>query len=100
MIFCFPDNNENEADIIANFLAQENILFKTRERKIPVYCECDEDEPCDYISIFDIYCNTDLQHFDFVKNITDKKIKTIRTLNKVFYEKVAKSKKKIKKEQK
>ena len=97
MKFVFPDNNENEADIIANFLVQENIPFKTKERKVPVYCDCEDEEPCSYLSIYDIVCSTDLAHFDFVKNITNKKIEKIRALNKIFYTKTGKRKKNINK---
>ena len=97
MRFVFPDNNDNEADIIANFLAQENIPFITKERKVPVYCDCEDDEPCDYLPIYDIICNTDLAHYDFVKNITNKKFEKIRALNKVFYTKVGNRKKKVSK---
>lgn len=94
-IFVFPNNTESEADIIANFLAQENISFKTKERKEPIYCDCEDDEPCDYLSIYDIVCFTDLEHFDFVKNITSKKIENFRNLNKIFYSKTAKKSKKV-----
>ena len=93
--FVFTDNNENEADIITNVLYQENILFKTRQRKVPVYCDCEDDEPCDYMDIYDISCFTDLEHYDFVKSITDKKIERIRTLNKVFFTKNGKRSKKV-----
>ena len=94
-IFVFPNNTESEADIVANFLAQENIPFKTKERREPIYCDCEDDEPCDYIPIYDITCFTDLQHFDFVKIKTDKKIENFRALNKVFYSKIGKRSKKV-----
>ena len=94
-IFIFPNNTEAEADIIANFLAQENISFKTKEHREPVFCDCEDDEPCDYISIYDIICFTDLQHFDFVKAMTDEKIEKRRVLNKLFYSKTAKKSKRV-----
>ena len=94
-VFVFPNNTENEADVIAEFLLQENIPFKTKERKEPIFCDCEDDEPYDYISIYDISCYTDLQHFDFVKTITDKKIEKFRALNKVFYSKIGKRSKKV-----
>lgn len=95
-IFIFSNNTENEADIIANFLSQENISFKTKERKEPIYSDCEEYEPYDYISIYDICCFTDLEHFDFVKTITSKKIENYRKLNKLFYSKTGKRSKKVK----
>jgi len=94
-IFVFPDNTEKEADIIVDFLSEENISFKTKVRKEPIYCDGENDEPCDYIPIYDIVCFTDLQHFDFVKTITDKKIKNFRALNEIFYSKIGKRSKKV-----
>ena len=94
MKFIFADLYENEADIIANFLTQDNILFKTYQRKVPIYIDCEDDEPYDFINIYDIICNTTLEYFDFVKNITNKQIKTIRDLNRIYYTKIAKKGKK------
>ena len=90
MKFVFSDNNEHEANIIANFLNQENISFKTSVRKVPIFIDYEDDEPYDFVEIFDITCNTDLEHFDFVKNITNKKIKAIRDLNRIYYTKEVK----------
>ena len=87
MKFVFPDCNEYEADVITNFLAQDNIPFKTYQRKVPIYIEFEDEEPYDYVNIYDITCNTDLAHYDFVKNITNKKIKTVKELNTIFYTK-------------
>ena len=90
MRFVFPDLNEHEADIVANFLDQENIIFKTYRHTVPLYIDCEDDEPYDFMDIFNIVCNTDLAHYDFVKKITDKKIKTIRDLDRIYYTKEAK----------
>ena len=89
MKFVFLDNSEYEADIITKVLSQENILFKTKERKLPVYFDDEDDEPCDYMSLYDITCFTDLAHYDFVKKITNKKIDNIKILNKIYYTKKA-----------
>lgn len=95
MKFVFPDCNEYEANIIANFLAQDNIIFKTYQRKVPLYIEYEDDEPYDYIDIYDIVCNTDLAYYDFAKNIINKKIKEIKDLNKIYYMKEKKGKKRV-----
>ncbi len=87
MKFVFPNLDEHEANIIANFLAQDNKIFKTYQRKMPIYIDYEDDEPFDYIDIFDIVCNTDLAYYDFAKNITSKKIKAIRDLNEIYYTK-------------
>ena len=93
--FIFTNCTETEADIITNFLAQENILFKTKERKRPIYYDENDDDPSDYISIYDIDCYTDLEHFDFIKVIANKKIEKLRVLDKIFYSKVGKRSKKV-----
>ena len=90
MKFVFPDLTEYEADIITNFLAQDNISFKTRERNVPMYIDSEDEEPYDFVKIYDVICNTDLAHFDFVKNITNKKIKAIKDLNMIYYTKEVK----------
>ena len=89
MNFVFLDNNEYEADIITKVLSQENILFKTKERRLPLYIDDDDEEPCDFVSLYDITCFTDLAHYDFVKKITNKKIDDVKILNKIYYTKKA-----------
>ena len=61
---------------------------------MPLYIDCEDDEPYDFMDMFDIVCNTDLAHYDFVKSITDKKIKTIRDLDRIYYTQIAKKGKK------
>ena len=93
MNFIFSDKSEYEADIITNILASENILFKTRINNVPVYIDCEDEEPYDFVPLYDIICFTDLVHFDFVSKIANEKIQKIKTLNKIFYSKKKKKKK-------
>ena len=85
MIFVFADKNKYETDIITKILLQEKIWFKIKERQIPV--DYGDEEPCDYVSIFDICCYTDLIHYNFIKSIINKKINRIKQLDKMYYSK-------------
>lgn len=90
MSFNFIDKTEIEADIIANVLQSENIMFKTKRRYIHAYYDGDNDDfelqnPI-IIPIYTITAFTTIEHFEFVKKITEDRMQNIKRLNKCFYE--------------
>lgn len=91
MNFNFVDKTEMEADIIAEVLKSENILFKTIKRNVVAHCVCEdgcEDEymPPVTIPIYTISVYTTIEHFEFVKKITENRIKNIKMLDRCFYD--------------
>lgn len=103
MKFVFLDKHELEADIITKILAQEKIPFKTKCKLKQLSCEnncsCDDDKNCEncdgiFIEIYEIASYTDLEHFEFIKAITEKEIENINMLNKCYYKSSTKIKKK------
>lgn len=92
MKFVFYEKSKIEAGIIIDILAEEKIPHKIIKKIVESYFFDDEDEE-DFLireEIFDIHCFTDLEHFDFVKYLSDKRIKTKLHLDKCFYKKVRK----------
>lgn len=95
MKFVFFDKNDLEADIIKEILSQEGIPHITRERTIAfLMSEEDEDEVNDYFvtKSYDIEVRTDLEHFDFIKKLSDKKIAQRKMLERCFSKKSRKRK--------
>lgn len=91
MNFNFIDKTELEADIIAEVLQSENIAFKTKKRYAHAYYDTPNDNGCEFASsitipIYTITAFTTIEHFEFVKKITEERLKNIKLLNKCFYE--------------
>lgn len=91
MNFNFIDKTELEADIIAEVLQSENIAFKTKKRYAHAYYDIPNGNDCEFASsitipIYTITAFTTVEHFEFVKKITEERLKNIRLLNRCFYE--------------
>lgn len=84
MKFVFFDKSNTEADIILRLLIQENMPFYIK-RKVTKDIFFGEDDDEDIIiceELFDIHINTDLEHFDYIKSVADKRIE-----NRIYLEK-------------
>lgn len=77
MRFVFCDKSDLETDIITDMLYTEKIPYKVKSKPVYVCFADEEEEDCECIhkTIYDIYVNTDLEHFDFIKVIAEKKIR-------------------------
>jgi len=76
MKFVFCDKSDLESDIITNVLYTEKIPYKVKSKEIHA-CFYDEEEDyceCMVKTVYDIFVDTDLEHYDFVKAISEQKI--------------------------
>lgn len=95
MKFVFVDKSKVEMEIITNVLHEENIRYKIKSKIIKDMFIDEDDEP-DFIiveELYDIECFTDLEYFDFVKYVADKRFE-----NRIKLEKDYISKKKARKD--
>ena len=76
MKFVFFDKSKVEMNIITDILSEENIFYKlkTKIKKDIFFDEEDEPEFCIAEELYDINCFTDLEHFDFVKQLATERI--------------------------
>ena len=76
MRFVFFEKDLVETNIIIDILSSENISFQTKAIEIEhvFFDDIEEKELIITENLYDIYINTDLEHYDFVKKIADKKI--------------------------
>ena len=76
MKFVFCDKSDLEADIITNVLYTEKIPYKLKSKKVHCCFIDEEEEDCECVvkTVYDIYTDTDLEHYDFVKEISERKI--------------------------
>lgn len=76
MKFVFYDKSDLETDIITDILYTEKIPYKIKSKEVDVCFFDEEEEICDCVvkTVYNIYVNTDLDHFDFVNTIAEKKI--------------------------
>ena len=76
MKFVFCNKSELETDIITNVLYTEKIPYKVKSKKVHACFVDEEEDYCDCMvqTVYDIFVNTDLDHFDFVKEISERKI--------------------------
>lgn len=82
MKFVFCDKSDLETNIITNVLQTEKIPYKVKSKKVHCYFfdeEEDEDNECmvRVANVYDIFVNTDLEHYDFVKTIAENEIRKI-----------------------
>lgn len=76
MKFVFLEKSDLETDIITNVLYTEKIPYKIKSKEIRA-CFFDEEEDyceCHVHTVYDIFVDTDLEHFDYIKYISEKKI--------------------------
>ena len=81
MKFVFCDKSDLETNIITNVLQTEKIPYKVKSKKVHAcfYDEEEDDYECMFqvANVYDIFVNTDLEHYDFVKAIAENEIRKI-----------------------
>lgn len=99
--FVFCDKSKPEMEIITDVLYSENIRYKIKSFLVKEFIfdeaedEDNDDEFEDFVIIEEMYniiCFTDLEHFDFVKHLANKKIKDRLNLERCYFKKAAKGK--------
>lgn len=93
MEFIFLNKNDLETDIITTVLIEEKIPFYLKKKVVKTCLFSDDIEEDDVMIIeefYDIHTYTDLNHFDFVKIVANKKIEEIKKLERCFKKKVSK----------
>ena len=91
--FVFFDKTPDETNIIIDVLYEEQIPYFLKRKILKNYFFNEDDGEEDFVimkELFDIFVFTDLAHFDFVKSVTDKKIKEIEHLEKCYSKKAYK----------
>lgn len=89
MEFVFCNKSKMEMDVITDVLHEENISYKIRKKVVENVFFDDEDDE-DFVIIeetYEVHCFTDLEHFDFIKTITDEKIKNRIKLERCYIKK-------------
>lgn len=91
MKFIFYDKSKVEMNIITDVLYEEKIPYKLKKYLVQDFViESDDDDDdeeeniCIIEEMYNIEIYTDLAHFDFIKQITDKKIQNRLQLEKCF----------------
>ena len=85
--FVFYNKSEVEMNIITDVLYEEKILYKIKKFIVKDFIFNDDEEDEDFCIIeemYNIYCFTDLEHFDFVKHVAYNKIENRMKLEKFY----------------
>ena len=87
MKFIFFNKSIFQTNIIVDYLEQENISYHLEEEieynifQFGIFCEVEEDVK------YNIVCNTDISHFEFIKYLVKNRIKKIKTMKKMYLKK-------------
>lgn len=94
MNFVFFDKSKVEMEVITDLLYEENIPYKIKKFITKDYFFNDDDEDNFMIveELYEIICNTDLEHYDFIKSLANKRIRNRINLEKCYMQKVRKNK--------
>ena len=94
MEFVFIDKNKVEKELITDILYEEKIPYKISKQKIEhVFFDEIEEEELFYVEeIFDIHINTDLNHYDYLTYLINKKTKQLDILENSFLLKLKENK--------
>lgn len=100
MEFVFSDKCKVDMDVITDLLYEEKIPYKINKYIRQDYFFDEDDEEDDIViveELYNIHCFTDLDHFDFIKHLADKKIADRIKLESFYLMKSYKKKKEVSK---